>query len=109
MHDYGIIPIIRNPATLSYIYLLEPNLSNDISFLNKTVLANEIFAIVNQNLNKFDDYTPKEMNDLCRNNKIFETLYNDFELSMQSINQIKCNDRAEKIKTRILNISDKNN
>ena len=102
MHDYGIIPIIRNPATLSYIYLLEPNLSPDILFLNKTVLANEIFAIVNQNLNRFKDCTPKEMNDLCRINNIFETLYNDFELSSQSINKINFNDRVEKIRTRIL-------
>lgn len=106
MHDYGIIPIIRNPATLSYIYLLEPNLSNDIFFLNKTVLANEIFAIVNQNMNNFKDYTPKEMNDLCKKNNIFETLYKDFELSTRSINQINFNERVELIKTRILNMAD---
>ena len=107
MHDYGIIPIIRNPATLSYLYLLEPNLSKDITFLNKTVLANEIFAIINQNMNKFEDYTPKEMNDLCKVNNIFELLYKDFELSTKSINQINFNDRVEMIKTGILSIADK--
>ena len=107
MHDYGIIPIIRNPATLSYLYLLEPNLSKDITFLNKTVLANEVFVIINQNMNKFEDYTPKEMNDLCKENNIFELLYKDFELSTKSVNQINFNDRVEMIKTRILNIADK--
>lgn len=101
MHDYGIIPIVRNKATLSYLYLLEPNLNKDFDYLNKIVLANEIFAVINQNIEDYEQFTPNEINECFIKAAFFYKLFNDLELSKRSINDITFVNRINLIKEKI--------
>lgn len=103
MHDFGIIPIVRNKATLSYLYFLEPNLNKDFDYVNKIVLANEIFEIVNQNLELFETYTPSEINRKFFETNFYNDLYRMFNLRQQPIMNINYNEQIEIIMKTIQN------
>ena len=105
MHDFDIIPIVRNRATLSYLYLLEPNLNNDFQYLNKIVLANEIFAIINQNRERFEGLSPEQANNVFDKSNIFDALYKKFGLENTPINSINIHERVDDIKHTVNKIS----
>ena len=89
MHNYGIIPIIRNRATLSYVYILEQNnIDNNFNYLNKIIIAHEIFWIINQNTSVFEKYSPYEMDSFFRKKNLFDTIFKKFKLSERSIKDI---------------------
>ena len=104
MHKFNIIPIIRNEETLSFIFLLEPNLSNTNEYINKIVLSNTIFKLFNKHLVMFKDKSPQEINDIFNKKDLFTKFYSYFDLSEKSICDIPFDNRIHIIEEELLKL-----
>jgi hypothetical protein len=103
MYKYGIIPIIRNKATLSYVCILEQNsIDNNFNYLNKIIIAHEIFWVINQNINLFEKYSPCEINSFFHKKNLFDMVFKKIKLSEKFIDGINFSEIENTIKKAIL-------
>lgn len=89
IHDFNMIPIIRNDATLSYLYLIEASTSTDTNFLNKSVLANSIYRYFRKNLKRIELLSIEDVLEKYSDANIFYEIYNKLGLDTKSIDDIE--------------------
>ncbi|UKI56698.1 MAG: hypothetical protein L6V90_06160 [Treponema succinifaciens] len=105
IHDFNMIPIIRNDATLSYFYLIEASTSTDDNYLNKSILANSIYRYFRKNLKSIKELSINEVSKKYIDTNIFYEIHKKLELEKKSIDDI---DFATRMKIIEEVVSEKN-
>lgn len=105
IHDFNMIPIIRNDATLSYFYLIEASTSTDDNYLNKSILANSIYRYFRKNLKSIKELSINEVSKKYSDTNIFYEIHKKLELEKKSIDDI---DFATRMKIIEEVVSEKN-
>lgn len=102
IHQYNIIPIIRNDVTLSYVYILERNIPDNQEIVNKTGLANTIYRLCRKHINIFENMSPREIYKKYGELDIFSKLYGKLDLTKKFIDEIRFENRVKCIEEFLL-------